>query len=325
MGKLNKGERYTEAFWDSIRTEGGISLKAHLRDHVTNEEVRSIASNVSVGGGRLAPVSIEENILKRMKESNPIRQMATQLSLSAGNAVVPYIADNEAATFIKDNDPIPEGEFQLDAILLKGYRIARIVKLPEELEQDTEVNLQALVESYFAESFSMAEENAFINGLGDEAGMPTGILTRAEVGVTGKHADNITSEELTKLFYSLKPKYRQRAVWIMNDQTLLAVRSLKTTDGMPIYQPSLGNDAERLLGRPVLVSEYMPNLSNGNKAIAFGDLSYYVIGDREGMVMQRLGEKYAVEGLVGVRGIKRVDANLAKPEAVKVFENRTGV
>ena len=68
------------------------------------------------------------------------------------------------------------------------------------------------------------------------------------------------------------------------------------------------------------VSRYMPSLAAGNKAIAFGDFSYYWIADRQGRSFRRLDELFAVNGQVGFRGSQRVDGKLILPEAIKTLQ-----
>lgn len=54
--------------------------------------------------------------------------------------------------------------------------------------------------------------------------------------------------------------------------------------------------------------------------LPFGDLSYYWIGDRQGVTFKRLNELYAANGQVGFLATKRVDARLIVPEAVKILK-----
>ena len=58
------------------------------------------------------------------------------------------------------------------------------------------------------------------------------------------------------------------------------------------------------------------------KSIAFGDFSYYWIGDRQGVSFKRLNERFAETGQVGFIATKRVDAKLILPEAIKVLQQK---
>lgn len=87
-----------------------------------------------------------------------------------------------------------------------------------------------------------------------------------------------------------------------------------------IFDDSEGGETDTLLGKPVYTSSSIANAASGTKPIAFGDLSYYWIGDRQGVTFKRLNELYAANGQVGFLATKRVDARLIVPEAVKILK-----
>ena len=163
---------------------------------------------------------------------------------------------------------------------------------------------------------------------GSTSGKPLGVLAAtggAETGVTSASSTAITADELMDLFYSLKSPYRKKAVWVLNDSTIKAVRKLKDSTGQYLWQPSLmAGTPDTLLGRPVKTSAYMPVIAAGAKTIAFGDFSYYWIADRQGRSFKRLNELYAANGQVGFLGSQRVDGKLVLSEAVKVLAQKSG-
>jgi HK97 family phage major capsid protein len=109
----------------------------------------------------------------------------------------------------------------------------------------------------------------------------------------------------------------------MNDSTVRAIRKLKDSNGQYLWQPALHEgDFDTLLGKRICTSAFMPTIAAGNKSILFGDLSYYWIGDRQGITFKRLNERYADLGQVGFLAYKRLDAKLILPEAVKVLAQK---
>lgn len=111
----------------------------------------------------------------------------------------------------------------------------------------------------------------------------------------------------------------------MNDAIIQMVRKLKDENKNYIWQPSLQiGQSDTLLGRPVYASNSIPTVKGGNKVAAFGDLSYYWIGDRDGITFRRLNERYADAGQIGFLATKRVDGRLILPEAVKLLQMKTG-
>ena len=109
------------------------------------------------------------------------------------------------------------------------------------------------MESYIAKEFARRigakEEEAFFTG--DGSGKPLGVLAAtggAETGVTSASSTAITADELMDLFYSLKSPYRKKAVWVLNDSTIKAVRKLKDSTGQYLWQPYAANGQVGFLG-----------------------------------------------------------------------------
>lgn len=107
----------------------------------------------------------------------------------------------------------------------------------------------------------------------------------------------------------------------MNDQTIAALRKLKDNNNNYIWQPSYqAGEPDRLLGYTLHTSAFAPKQAAGAKAIAFGDFSYYNIGDRGVRSLQELKELFAGNGMVGYLMKERVDGLLVLPEAVKCLQ-----
>jgi len=125
------------------------------------------------------------------------------------------------------------------------------------------------------------------------------------------------------LFYSLKSPYRKKAVFVMNDSTVKAIRKLKDGNGQYIWQPSITAGApDTILNRPVKTSVYVPKIEAAAKTIDFGDFGYYWVADRQGRSFKRLNEVFAVTGQVGFMATQRVDGKLILPEAIKVLQQK---
>ena len=129
------------------------------------------------------------------------------------------------------------------------------------------------------------------------------------------------TDDVLDLVYALKRPYRKKASFIMNDQTLAALRKLKDNNGSYIWQPSYqAGEPDRLLGYSVHTSAYAPELAADKPVMAFGDFSYYNIGDRGTRSMQELRELFAGNGMIGYVAKERVDGLLVLPEAVQIMK-----
>ena len=131
----------------------------------------------------------------------------------------------------------------------------------------------------------------------------------------------IEADDVIDLIYKLKRPYRKKASFITNDSTLAVLRKLKDENGNYLWQPSLQNgEPDRILGYAIRTSQFAPKLAAGKAALAFGDFSYYNIGDRGQRTLQVLKELFAGNGMVGYVMKERVDGLLVLPEAVQVLK-----
>ena len=123
------------------------------------------------------------------------------------------------------------------------------------------------------------------------------------------------------LFYSLKPPYRNRAVFLVNDSTMKVLRKIKSGDGQYIWQPSVKEKTpDTILGRPVYVSPYAPEMAEDAYPVAFGDFNYYWIADRRDIRFRVLNELYAERDQIGFFATERIDGKLILPEAIKLLK-----
>jgi HK97 family phage major capsid protein len=127
---------------------------------------------------------------------------------------------------------------------------------------------------------------------------------------------------MKRVFYSLKDFYAKNATWIWKRSSTLAISLLKdTVSGNYLWRQGLADtDPATVLSRPFVECPDMPAEGNGLKAVAIGDFKKgFVVVDRLGMETQRLIEKYAEYGQVGLLFRRRVGGQVVLPEAIKVL------
>ena len=126
-----------------------------------------------------------------------------------------------------------------------------------------------------ARCFGTSEELAFVNGTGEN--QPIGILhdtEGAETGVTTENASSISYDEIIKLYLLYDKKYRKHGTWLMNDETALALRTLKDSAGNYLWK----DINETIFSKPVQIVDSMPSIGKGQKVIAFGDFQQLLVG-----------------------------------------------
>ena len=302
-------DAYKAAFWNATRA----------RDGITYEVRNALQVGADSEGGYLCPDTFADELVKGLTAQTVVRSLAKVINTSSGQHKIPVVASRGTASWIEEEGPIPEGDDIFGQQHIGAHKVGTLIKVSEELLHDSAFDLEQYFIDEFARRIGNKEEDAFLNG--DGAGKPTGILNDAEVGVTAASATAITADELVDLFYSLDAPYRTNAVWLVNDSTMRAIRKLKDANGQYLWQKALHEgDHETLLGKPIFHSPFAPELGAGKKAVAFGDFSFYWIGDRTGITFRRLNERYADTGQVGFLATKRVDGKLILPEAIKVLQ-----
>ena len=304
---------YRKNFWNAMRSKAPMPAVTNALQIGTDSE-----------GGYLVPDEYERTLVEALEEENIFRQMAKVIKTSSGDRKIPVVASKGTASWIDEEGAFPESDDSFGQVSIGAYKLGTLIKVSEELLNDSVFDLQSYISREFARRIGAKEEEAFFTGNG--TGKPLGVLAAtggAETGVTAASSTAVTADELMDLYYSLKSPYRKKSVWVLNDSTIKAIRKLKDNNGQYLWQPSLvAGTPDTILGRPVKTSAYMPAIAAGAKTIAFGDFSYYWIADRQGRSFKRLNELYAATGQVGFLASQRVDGKLILAEAVKVLAQK---
>lgn len=315
LGKVpNTKDQYNQSFWNMML--GNVSANV----------MNALKEGSDADGGYLVPDEFEKQLVQKLHQENILRSISHVIQTSSGDHKIPVVASEGTAAWLDEEAAYTESNSTFSQVTLGAHKLGTLIKVSEELLNDSAFDLTNYISSEFARRLGDAEEEAFLTGNG--TGRPTGILNDtngAKDGITTASATAITFDELIDLYYSLKEPYRKNAVFLMNDDTVKAIRKLKDKNDQYIWQPSIqAGTPDMILNCPVYTSQYMPTLTTGNKSVLFGDFSYYWIADRQGRTFKRLNELYAVNGQVGFLGSQRVDAKTILPEALTTLKMGAG-
>ena len=278
-----------------------------------------LMEGTDASGGYLVPTEYDACLVEALEQENVIRSLATVIQTS-GERKINVAASKPAASWVEENGELVFGDATFDQVILDAYKLSVAVKVSEELLADNVYDLESFLINAFGRAIANAEEEAFLTG--DGISKPTGIFHATKGGQTGvtTAGNSITADEVIDLVYKLKRQYRANAVFVTSDSTLAAIRKLKNDNGY-LWQPALSaGEPDRLLGYPVYTSQFVPAIAAGQPVMAFGDLSYYNIGDRGARSFAALHELYAGVGQVAFVAKERVDGRLVLPEAVQILK-----
>ena len=294
---------YDYHFWNAMR--GREKSYEHL----------SKGNVIGTGTYAMAPVSNNKYMAAVEKESLFRRIGTTIKAYGSGYRIFAKDCD-DLAKWVPEGGEIPiyDGINDFTKKTVDSHKLAVFIKTDEDFVQDASFDFENYLIGRLAKNFGRAEDNAFINGTGKD--MPTGILAEnggADVGVT---TAALTYDDVVKLYFSVKPEYRRKGIWLMNDETALTLRTLKDSSGNYIWNHA--NDT--ILGKKIIISEFMPGATSGSKPIAFGDFSYYWVIGRHPVSVRTIKEKFVVYDQIGHLAVEYLDGKLVRPEAIKVMQ-----
>ena len=308
---------YSNAFWNM------------MRGHSSPEVRDALSVGVDQNGGYTVPDEFERQLIQGLEENNIFRSLAHVMRTNSGSRIIPLATDTGSASWIEEGTAIQESDMTFAQETLSAYKLGCMVKVSNELLNDSAFDIAAYIAQRFGVRFGNAEEDAFINGTGPSANpqttpsQPTGILTSvtATAGNTTANAETVHFDNIFKLYYSLKSPYRRKASFLCNETLLLQLMLIKDKNDNYIWKPSLDiAKPDTILGRPIRTSSFMPGVAAGEKVLLFGDLKNYWVADRQNRTFRRLNELYARTDQVGFMTTQRVDGRLILPESVKVLK-----
>ena len=275
-------------------------------------------------GGYLLPVEFHNEIINAITGENIFRQIGKTI-VTASEHKITIVATKPIAAWLAEGAEISFSNATFGQISLSAYKLAVSLKCSNELLQDSFYDLEQFLVSEFSAEFARAEENAFLNGTGENS--PKGILPTLAESATGTlqtTGTEITADDLISLQFSVERAYRKKAVWLMNDATLAHIRRLKDSSGGFIWQPGmLEEEPSKIFGQPVYTSAFMPAPAAGNVCVLYGDFAdYYLIGERGQREFQPLKEIFALSGQTGFLMTERIDAVITNPAAFRGLKIR---
>lgn len=293
---------YKQNFWNVMRGK--------------NTNPATLAERVNSYGDFQVPDDFKERLDKALAKDNVFRRLATVVRTTSPEGNIQAVASTGTAEWVDEGAAFTESSDTLTQLNIYSYKLASLVRLRDSFVADTAFDLEGYLLNAFARRFGRAEETAFLNCTGDD--QPTGLLSAAgaEVGVTAASSTVITYDEVVELYFSLKPEHRASAVFLMHDDTAMALRTLKDSANNPIWN----TQGDTIFGKPVITTPSMPVAAAGAKSIVFGDLSHYWVIERQPLAIKRLKELYSLQGQIGFTAYERLDGKLILPEAVKVLK-----
>lgn len=285
------------------------SFEAYVRGYALN--LRDDPVNLDKGtNGAVIPTSIANQIIKQVYDLCPVLEKSTKYNIK-GNLTIPYYDESVTAITVDYHDEFSaltstSGKFT-STITLTGFLAGALTKVSRSLINNSQFNIVDFVVKAIAESIARFIEKELLIGTVDKV---TGLSTLTNV-VTAEATNAITADEVIKLHDAIKDAYQKNAIWIMSNQTRTALRLLKDKEGRYLLNDDVSQPfGTSLLGKPVYVSDNMPEIAAGNTIIYYGDLKGLATKFNENINIQVLRERYADEHADGIIGWFEFDSKV---------------
>lgn len=259
--------------------------------------------------GAVIPTTIANTIIKKVYDICPVLERSQQYNVK-GTLTLPYYpadANNITAAYQTEFVAMSSSSGKFGSINLTGFLAGALTKISRSLVNNAQVNIVDFVVNEMAYAIKRFIEHELLIGTEDKV---DGLSTLTN-GITAASASAITADELIQTQDLVKDEYQDNAIWIMSPATRTALRLLKDNENRYLLQDDISQPfGKALLGKPVFVSDNMPDIEDGGDVIYYGDMRGLATKFNEEINIQVLREKYADEHAYGVIGWFEFDAKV---------------
>lgn len=294
----------------------GNSYRTNLWNYLRKKNESSYTSIQSLGlikdGSPFMDTESTEYFREKLAGKSVLRKLATIFKNDVDSSSIVTFPNKAMATWTKagEQDLFSDVLEMKDVSLKLEYNtLSNLITIHEDLLSDQDTHIENIILNTFAHNFARAEDKAFLTGSGSKE--PLGILADDKVKNISATKE-VKLDDLKKLFFSLDSEYRENAKWIMNDKTALYLQGLKDSQGSFLWNQYDGT----FMGKEILISNFMPDIDAGKKAIAFGDFSNYWIVERQNPTIKRLSEMFTLKQHHGFIMREYLDAKLMDKNSV---------
>lgn len=291
------------------------AFENYVRGIVTNE--RAAGDNLTMtAGGALIPTTILNKIVKKVYDICPILEKSSKYNVK-GNLDIPYYGEDSAnlvqVDYREEFVELTSNVGNFTSIQLTGYLAGALTLISRSLINSQNFNLTEFIVDHMAYAIKRWIEGELLNGTDGKIEGLSGVTVNVEAAA----ANAITADEVIRLHDAIKDDFQNGAIWIMSPATRTALRLLKDDMGRYMLQDDISLPfGTSLLGKPVYVSDNMPDMAAGTTAIYYGDMSGLATKWTEEMSIEVLREKYATQHAIGVVGWLEFDSQVENAQKI---------
>jgi HK97 family phage major capsid protein len=308
-----------KSFMHWIRTGDDVAYKAAMQGQTDAE------------GGYLVPDDFYSQVVEKRNEIAVMRAAGAQVVPTSLDKLNVPVENTAATKFVvtAEEGSYDENEPTFDQAAIDVYKFTKLIKLSEELEADNKVNLQNYLARVFGRAMALAENYYMVNVAAAGSSMPTSVTYSATTTTAVASQTAFTAAELLDVIYAVPSAYSTNLVMFMRRSTLGKIRQLTGNPFSFIPTPTGGGGANTSQSAgtvhdiPVFVTDELPAQAAANKPVVVFNPEFYMIADREALVVSRNPWLYQATGQIGLFAKFRFGAELLIADAARVLVSKT--
>lgn len=296
------------------------AFDSYIRGKLETRDDPATDSKMTKGeNGAVIPTTIIHKIIDKVYDISPIFAMATRYNMG-GTITIPYYDDSESDITMAYQEEFVELESsagKIKNISLSGFLAGVLTLVSKSLLNNSNFDLVGFVINKMAANIAKWIEKELLNGTEDKI---EGLST-LEASVTAAKVDEVTADELIDTQEEIPDVYQAGSVWIMNKKTRTAIRKLKDGQGNYLLNKDVtARWGYTLLGKEVYVSDNMPEMAAGKRAIIYGDMSGLAVKVTENWEINILREKFATQHALGVYAYLEMDSKIENAQKITALK-----
>lgn len=287
------------------------AFENYVRGVVVHERAGELSK---ANNGAIIPVSIAKRIIELVYDICPILERSEKYN-AKGKLEIPYYPADESTqitvAYASDFTDLTSSTGNFGSIELDSFLAGALTKIGKSLINNTDIDVVGFIVKRMAYDIARFIEHELLIGTENKV---SGLSTVENVTtVTGA----ITSDDLVTFQGTIKDVFQNNSIWIMSPKTRDAIRLLKDDVGRYLLIDDISAPFGKvLLGKPVYVSDNMPDITDGGNVIYYGDMSGLATKFTEEMHVEVLRELYAAQHAIGVVGWVEFDAKVQNQQKI---------
>ncbi|SDZ02418.1 phage major capsid protein [Herbiconiux ginsengi] len=324
-----------------------VAARGSERDDLAKAQYSGVGEMVraltTTGGSAIIPTDWAGQLIDLARAKAAVTQAgATIVPMGAPTVNIGRITGDPSAAFRAEGSAITSSDPTFDNVTLTSKSMSALVIGTREWFQDAE-NADQVVAAAIAQAIAgqldmVALYGAITAGAG-AINLPTppnprGILAALNANkpanVLGTAAANGTPQttgaywnEVIDLLYTVRNGNENPTGLVWNSRLDQQYAKAYDTTGQPLSIPAAVADVPRYSSNTI-PSYTLGTMANRATDLFAGDFSQLIIGQRLGLTIQVLNERYADEGKIGVVAHWRGDIQPARPGAFAVYRGLQG-